>query len=825
MRAALLLLPLIALVVLGPAPRAEEASESAAFETTVRPFLSAHCYACHNPERKRGQLDMESLPAVADDPDTWEQIVLKMRTGEMPPEEKPRPAPAELERAAGWIEHAIERADAMIPPNPGRVTARRLNRTEYNNTIRDLLGVDLRPADDFPQDDAGYGFDNIGDVLSLSPVLMERYVTAADRIARTALFGPVPMKPTLVRLQSRTAKIEPSPTPRLEYDETGLSLPQSAHATHRFPVDGEYLVRVVVGGQRPAGSAPFRVGLWIDGELVDDIELDPLQEASFSDSHQDLAGMAREFRVRVKAGERWVAASLLRLYEGLPASYGAPNPSPRPLPTFTPPPGAPPERVERLRAQFEARLKETAPANAARISHLEVGGPYEHVTGPSADSLEKIYVCGHLHGGHGPVCARTIVSNLARRAFRRPVPPQELDVYLGLVRLAEKEGDSFEEGIALGLQAILVSPDFLFRIEGGRFAELGDEAHPITPHQLASRLSYFLWASMPDEELLRTADEGTLSRPDVLAAQVRRMLNDPKARALVEEFGGQWLQVRALESVAPDRDRFPDFDNYLRLSMRRETELFFETIVREDRPVLEFLDADYTFLNDRLARHYGVEGIRGSEFRRVALKGSRRGGVLTQASVLTVSSYATRTSPVLRGKWILENLLDAPPPDPPAGVPALDEIAIGSSASLRKQMEAHRVNPTCAACHMRMDPLGFALENYDAIGQWRDMEGDFPIDASGTLPDGRAFQGADELKGILKEDREAFARAITSKLLTYALGRGLERYDRRTVRQISSRLADHEYRFSGLVLEIVKSLPFQMRQPDPPSDPVAAARR
>jgi hypothetical protein len=360
------------------------------------------------------------------------------------------------------------------------------------------------------------------------------------------------------------------------------------------------------------------------------------------------------------------------------------------------------------------------------------------------------------------------------------------------------------------VRAILVSPDFLFRIET---ASAGADPHPkISPHALAARLSYFLWASMPDDALSARADDGTIHDPAVLAAEVARMLQDPKAKTLVEAFGGQWLQFRALESVAPDRDRFPAFENNLRFSMRRETELFLESVIREDRSVLDLLDAPYSFLNERLARHYGIPGVQGQEFRRVDLQDTPRGGVLTQGSVLTVSSYSTRTSPVLRGKWVLDNLLAAPPPDPPAGVPRLDESTVGQDRSLRAQLEAHRTNVTCAACHVRMDPLGFGLENFDAVGAWRTEDGKFPVDAAGALPDGRTFRGPVELKAVLRQDKDAFTRAITEKLLTYALGRGLERYDRRTVRSIARTVAERDHRFSVLVTEIARSLPFQTRR-------------
>jgi hypothetical protein len=391
------------------------------------------------------------------------------------------------------------------------------------------------------------------------------------------------------------------------------------------------------------------------------------------------------------------------------------------------------------------------------------------------------------------------------------VPARELARYTTLFRQARERGESFDEGITVVLQALLVSPDFLFRLEQPSAA--GQPAvSAIGQHELATRLSYFLWASMPDQALRARADAGTLRTPSVLAAEVRRMLQDPRAAALVREFGGQWLQFRALENVKPDVEKFPDFDQYLRMSMREETERFFERIVREDRSILDFLDAKYTYLNERLARHYGVPDVAGPAFRLVQLTDPNRGGVVTQGSVLTVSSYSTRTSPVLRGKWVLDNLLNAPPPEPPPNVPLIDETAIGASATQRQQLEAHRANPTCASCHRRMDPLGFGLENFDAVGKWRTQDGSFPVDASGALPDGRSFSGPAELTAILASEREAFAKALTSKMLTYALGRGLEPYDRRTVRMIARKLPDHDYRFSGLVLEIVNSLPFQMRR-------------
>jgi hypothetical protein len=797
------------------------------FDSTVRPFLAKNCYECHNSKLQSGGVNFtlfKTSAAVGQERGTWETVVEKLRSGEMPPEEKPRPNEAELQAVLGWIESEFQRVDSQVAPAAGRVTARRLNRSEYNNTVRDLLGVDISPADAFPQDDSGYGFDNIGDVLSLSPVLLEKYMIAAEKVARAAIFGPETLKPTLVRYQPPYRKKSDGDVIRFEgpqnytlfdYDLTGLATPMSIHLTHRFPVEGEYIFRVTPEGRRPGGSEPVKVALWIDGKVAKVIEIDAT----------DLEGQTREFRLRVGAGERWLAVSFLRQFEGLPASYGTLNPSKRPLPPpdvrpMKPPENATPEEIEQFKKRLEARKNRVEPADGFRTNFLEIGGPYEYVKGPSPESLKKVYSCGHLNGQHNPGCARKIVANLARRAYRRPVTSLEVAKLLGLVSLARQKRDSFEQGITLAVQAMMVSPHFLFRVERDHALPSAKTAptvsdqtgHAISQPELASRLSYFLWSSMPDDELTRCADQQLLRRPEVIAAQVRRMLKDPKSRALVENFGGQWLELRRLESVNPDRDRFPDFEEYLRTSMRRETEMFFESIVREDRSVLDFLDGNYTFLNERLAQFYRVSGVVGPEFRRVDLTGNKqRGGILTQASVLTVSSYATRTSPVLRGKWILENFLNAAPPPPPPDVPNLDETAIGSAASLRQQMDQHRKNPSCASCHARMDPLGFGLENYDATGAWRTEDGKFPVDPSGSLPDGRSFKEPHELKAILKVDRDAFAECLTEKLLTYGLGRGLESYDKPAVKKIARSLARDDYRFSSLVMNIVNSMPFQMR--------------
>lgn len=821
-----LLIVLLPLVWFAPTQLAQK-NPAAGFEKTIQPFLAENCLVCHSAKKASGELNLEQFKtaaAVMEHREQWELVLLKLKTGEMPPKGFPRPDADELKTVIGWLEAEFDRADRTAKPDPGRVTARRLNRAEYNNTIRDLLGVNFKPADDFPQDDSGYGFDNIGDVLSLSPVLMEKYLTAAETVARTAVFGAEALKPRVERLRPPTGRIKSTTKPLLaDYDLTGLSLPNSLHVTHRFPVEAEYTFKVFLGGVRPAGSEPLPLALWIDGKQVQTFDFDPDGIASFSVDRQDFGSMTHDFRARIPAGDHWVAISVLRLYEGLPASYGGPNPSKRPeppKPEFRPPRREiPPERLAEIKRQFEARMAEKVPVNEARITGVDVIGPYNQTKGASAESQNKIFVCGHTAGTHQADCGRKIVSHLVRRAYRRPVTPEEINKLTGLMALAQKQGDSFEEGLAQALQAMLVSPHFLFRIERGASAATSRERvtdsqiEQVGQHELASRLSYFLWSSMPDDELLQLADQRKLRRPEVMAAQVQRMLKDPRSEALVENFAGQWLELRRLESVKPDRDRFPEFDEYFRMSIHRETELFFDHIIRQDRSLLDFIDADYTFLNERLARFYKVPGVSGPEFRKVTLPaGSNRGGILTQASVLTVSSYTTRTSVVLRGKWILDNILNAPPPPAPPGVPTLDESKIGEAASLRQQMEQHRTNPTCAACHARLDPLGFGLENFDAIGGWRTMDGKFPIDASGVLPDGRSFNGVGELKTILKADRDAFAEGVTDKLLTYALGRGLERYDRPTVRQIARRVAAKEFKFSSLVMEIVNSLPFQYRR-------------
>ena len=733
------------------------------FEKTVEPFVRANCLLCHNAKLKVGGLDLEGYResrAALKDREVWEKVIQKVRTGQMPPKGRPAPSPEEIAAVTEWFDGQFARLDRSMKPDPGRVTARRLNRAEYNNTIRDLVGIDFKPAADFPADDSGYGFDNIGDVLSLSPVLMEKYLTAAERVARKAIVADPPPKPTRQKIEHAPTGFEQHP-------------PRDLDTRHAFEVEADYDLRLAVGGRHQ----PLLLTLSLDGQAV----------RTFEVSTDDEIPRVSDLRVHLAAGEHTLQGTL--------AYYDPPSEPPDPEP--------------------EGKSKKKPFVRNPFVDYIEVRGPFNPHARPVTESHKHIFICGHASGHHQPDCARKIVSALAYRAYRRPVTDSEVAGLVRFVDMARENGDSFEQGMRVALEAILVSPHFLFRIERDSRPADSATARRINEFELATRLSYFLWSSTPDDKLLGLARERKLSKPSILNAEVVRMLRDPKSRALVENFAGQWLELRNLDSVKPDPDRFPEFDEPLRNAMRQETRLFFEAVIHEDRSILDFIDGKYTFLNERLAKHYGISGVAGPDFRRVTLDGDQRSGVITQASVLTVSSYPTRTSPVIRGKWILDNLLNDPPPPPPPGTPNLSEAAIDAT-TLRQQFEKHRANPACASCHVRMDPLGFGLENYDAIGRWRTNDGKSTIDSAGTLPGGKTFRSPAELKVILRADRDAFARCLAQKMLTFALGRGLERYDQPAVNSICRRLAASDYRFSRLALEIVKSLPFQMRRGEGP---------
>jgi hypothetical protein len=741
----------IIVLLLGVAP-CMSAVGAEGFESTVKPFVRQNCVGCHNAKLTSGGLNLERYltepgAQALKDREQWEKVVHKLTAGEMPPKGVPRPAEERIAAVTKWIGSEYEREDRRAKPDPGRVTAHRLNRYEYNNTVRDLLGVNLRAADEFPVDPYGYGFDNIGDVLSLSPVLTEKYLKAAERIAQAAIPDGRP---------------EPVTAARYNSEKMGQENHLHIQTIHDFPVDGEYTLR-------SAWYQGLKVGFQLRGRLfLDGKEVS--NDLIIVSTEMDRGFEARN--ITVSQGPHKVEADVEMLSD-----------------TKTPP----------------------------YLEYIQVRGPLKQTPPKETATYKRIFICGD----RSPECARTILAPLAQRAYRRPLTAKELDGLLDLVKLAQDRGDSFESGIRVALEAILMSPNFLFRVERDP-AAASDPAHRVTDLEFASRLSYFLWSSMPDDELLDVAEKGRLHTPGVLAGEVRRMLADAKAHALVENFGGEWLQIRNLDVLKPDPVKFPEYDAQLRDDMRTETEMFFQAIVEEDRSVLDFIDGNFTFLNERLARHYGIAGITGNNFRRVALDGTQRGGVLTQASILTVSSYPTRTSPVIRGKWLLDNILNTPPPPPPPDVPALDEKATGSTMSMRQQLEKHRANAVCAGCHARMDPLGFGLENYDAIGRWRTMDGKFSIDASGVLPNGKSFTGAAELKAILKADSGTFVRALSEKMLTYALGRGLESYDRPAVEKIMKDVENNGFRFSQLIRSTVDSVPFQMRRGEPGAPHTAA---
>ncbi len=767
-------------------------------------FAKKNCYGCHNKANPSGDVDLASLNKTGDldeHRELWERVVQRLESGEMPPPPLPKPPAVERDAVTKYLKAEFARQDREATPDPGRVTARRLNKAEYTNTLRDLLGVDIQPAESFPNDEAAYGFDNIADALTLSPVLLEKYLYAAERAVRTALYGPEKLKPAATHYPS-PVRIPVLPKDLFQYDKTGLSTHHATHVLHRFPVDGEYSFRFVLNGHRPQGSNPVTPALFIDGNFIQ----------SWQEEGEDLEGRIVETRVAVKAGEHLISASYLNVYEGLPPKYGGPNPStPEDLPTLSSPKGQLTEKDIELLRKYGTKLKtDRAEVRADnRFESIDIGGPFTQTMGPNAQSTRLIFVCAEKT----KACAEQIVRNFTRRAFRRPVTAAETAPFLQLYALARKSGDDFREGIGTALQGVLVSPHFLFRVEQDRPALAGKQYAPVTDYEFATRLSYFLWSSTPDSTLMRLAAQKTLRQPAVLKAQIARMLKDERSRALVENFAGQWLQYRNVDVMKPDVEKFPDFDESLRHSMKLETTLFLENLIRENGSVLGVLDAKHSYLNERLARFYGVPGVEGQQFRRVDMsKTPRGGGILAQASMLTTSSYSTRTSPVLRGRWILENLLHAPPPPPPPAVPPLEEAKADGSVSLRQQMEEHRKNPACASCHARMDPLGFGLENFDAIGKWRDFDGKVPIDPSGTLPGKGDFQGPIELKQLLLADKEAYVRGLTEKLLTYSLGRGLERADKPVVNAIATKAPAAGYRFHSLIEEIVKSLPFQMRR-------------
>ncbi len=734
------------------------AQTPASFDKSVLPVINKSCAPCHNDRMASGGLNLGlfAVPAsVTEQREGWEHIIQKVRSGEMPPKGMPR-VTEQLNAMTQFIEAEFARADKNVKPDPGRVTARRLNRNEYSNTIRDLLAVDFRAEKDFPSDDSGYGFDNIGDVLTISPILMEKYVIAAERIAARAIGADPLPKPLEAEYSKKNANIR-------RLDRSNIE------ATHRVDFDGEYTIRIGLPGERAADAKAVKMGFWMDGKLLHtmDVETKPSKMVAFNPYSEE------EFKLTLPEGDHVFRAGFMN-------------------------------------DEFAKTLDEKEAFSDKKNKFPNMMwflGPYSSKV--EKPSRKKILICDPKTGD---VCVEKILSELAHKAYRRPVSKVDTAGLMKFVRMAKAEGQSMEQGIQLAITAMLVSPHFLFRIERDVNPTDAAAVHKITDLELASRLSYFLWSSMPDDQLRGLAEAGKLRTAGVLEGQVNRMLADERSAAFANNFAGQWLEVRNLDSLKPDPKKFPDWNPELRDAMKTETRMFFEYMLRENRPLPEFIDAKYTFLNARLAKHYGIAGVEGPEFRKVELTTDQRGGILSHASVLAVSSYPTRTSPVIRGKYILQNILGAPPPPPPPDVPTLDEDQVANAGSMRQQMEKHRTNAVCASCHNRMDVLGFGLENYDALGKWRTKDGTFPLDVSGIFPNGKEFSTPAEMRVLLKEEVPQFARCITEKMLTYSLGRGLERYDRRTIEDIDQKNAAAGYPFQGLVLEIVKSLPFQMRR-------------
>ncbi len=746
----------------GAPPTKSATQPKSDFVKEIQPLLSKYCYPCHG-EKKKGDLDLRLYTdekSAGKQRAVFEKVMRNLASHEMPPENKPQPTRAERDLITGWVTATFFPCDCDHP-DPGRVTIRRLNRAEYNNTIRDLVGVDFKPADDFPADDSGYGFDNIGDVLSLSPVLLEKYLAAAEKIMDQAIVnGPVWTGP---QQKFDAAKMQ-STAPGEALSQTARSLTREGEISTaiRCPEAGEYLLRARAYGEQ-AGPDPARMEFRLDGKAIQVFDVTAVEHSP----------KTYEIKLRLDPGEKRFSAAYINNYV---------NP------------------------------KDPNPANRDRnliIEYVEIIGPVSLQPVPA--SHRAIVFCQPTESTKEQ-CARNIIGSFVRRAFRRPVNEEEVGRFVRVFHEADQGGERFEESIRIALSAVLVSPHFLFRGEMHPEPNNVAATHPVDQYALASRLSYFLWSSMPDAELFREAERGALRRN--LEKQVTRMLKDKKSRSFVENFAGQWLQLRDLKLISPDATQFPNFNDQLRAAMLKETELFFEYILVENRSALEFIDANYTFVNQPLAALYGIPAVQGDEFRRVSLKGTRRGGVLSQASVLAITSNPTRTSPVKRGKWVLENILGSPPPPPPANVPELkDDKAAVLSGTLRQRMEQHRDNPACASCHARMDPIGFGFENFDAVGAWRDNEGEFPVDPAGTLVTGESFKGPDGLKQILlKQKRDEFVRCLAEKVLTYGLGRGLEYYDKCAVDEITKRMARDHYKFSTLILEVTKSVPFQMRR-------------
>ena len=790
-----------------PQPRVSTATGISSSDARV--LLDTYCVTCHNERLQTGglMLDTIDLQPVSEHAEVWEKVVRKLRGGIMPPAGMPRPDAPTQAAFVSWLETALDDA-AAATPNPGRTeTLHRLNRAEYHNAIRDLLTVETDARELLPADDGSYGFDNMAGALRVSQSLMERYLAAARKIAAVAVGSP----PAGPMSQVFRVSIE---QPQYEHvDGLPFGTRSGTLIRYNFPQDGEYGIRVQLKCPNMKdlfcdGSLGFierhELEIAVDGERVHLFTFTPELVGSGERFYELVAAGAQdghEVRVPITGGPHDVTVAFLA------------------KPTI---------ESQQARKRFEKPFYYKAEAVAIYQPFLEavtITGPFSATGIGETPSRRRIFTCHPATPDAEGPCATQILSTLARRAYRRPVTDADVSGLLTVYDEGWKDGGEFEAGIEMALAALLVSPEFLFRVERDPVPVAPGTVYRVSDLELASRLSFFLWSSIPDEELLALAEQGTLHDPSTLERQVRRMVRDRRSEALTRNVAGQWLQLRNLEALRPHEPLFPDFDETLRQAFRRETELVFDSLVREDRSVLDLLMADYTFVNERLARHYGIPNVRGDDFRRVAVTDENRRGLLGHGSILTLTSHPTRTSPVLRGKWVLQNILGTPPPEPPPNVPALpeDEITMKTVRTVRERIAQHRANPVCASCHAMIDPIGFALEHFDAVGAWRERDNAHAIDASGALPDGTSVNGAASLRAALVGRPERFVTTVTEKLLTYALGRGLEHYDAPAVRRIVRDAARNEYRFSSVILGVVNSLPFQMRRSQVPEPTAASA--
>jgi hypothetical protein len=759
-----------------PVGQSSSDKKDTTFDDKVKPFLVAYCANCHGGSRKTAGLAFDEIKdekTALKNRQLWQNIAGYLTSREMPPPDKKQPKEEERQFMLKWIDEKLSKVDCSLTRDPGQPTLRRLNRTEYANTIRDLVGVKFDALSELPQDDSGYGFDNIGDVLSMPPILLERYLAASEKIVASAITLPEKIvtsrneiRPPFFTVNGGAVKpprpmmgMFPKIPPPITFSANGEAFMQTVHFSH----EGEYAIKIRASGLKDGDTAP-RMVVKIGDKEVKSFDVDAPEDKP----------KTFDFRVTQMPGDRRFSIALTNQ-------------------------GTDPKDPKKGKKLY--------------LYYAEVEGPFNAKQKTPSASHQKIIIASPTGPNDKEPTARKVLEKFATKAFRRPVKKEETDRFVKLFKLADSQGEPFEKAIQLPLRAILVSPHFLFKVELDSDPNNPDAIHTVNDFELATRLSYFLWSTMPDDELYTLAEQGKLRQPATLDAQVRRMLKDPKSRALVDNFAQQWLNLRLFATINQDPKTFPNWSESLRADMIRETELYFEHVMREDRSVLDFLDSDYTFVNERLARHYGIGNVTGSEFRKVKFTDSNRGGILTHGSILTLTSNPTRTSPVKRGKWVLETILGTPPPPPPPEVPELKEDKdVVLKGSLRQRMEQHRTDPNCAVCHQKMDPLGFGLENFDGVGAWRQKDGKFTIDPSGELPNGDKFEGPSGLRKILLGKADQFRRTFSENLLIYALGRGTEYSDKCALDELVTKLKNNQDTFSVLVVAIVQSDAFQKRR-------------